>query len=774
MWVLLGLPFREWKLWRTERAQPRFRLEQWDIGRPNLPAYPIDLSPLLALPFGHLDETGVPYNTTNGDYGGAYQPTTIAQYGLAQWNAYLHDGDEARLQSFMIQAHWLLANETRLANGSSVWPIPFPAPQYGAQDIWLSALTQGNAISVLVRAYRVTGDAAFLAAARRAVQSFETDILDGGVSAPVGSDGIFFEEVATYPAARILNGYLLALFGLYDYVDLTGDEGIKTLADKSVQTLHTLLPGYDMGYWSRYDLLHKKPVNRFYHALHVTLLEALAHYTGCAHCEALAKKWAGYERSLSCRARYYLTSRTRRYRTGLARVLRTRNAPKTPAPDGRLRVCVPITAFPVAGGMRGVLFGVDEVMGDAWRMEYLTRYVGPDRQGRDIASFEWRHLPFGPETTSPMQFPNVWFYGWAGRRTLARRLRQRAYDVLLPQDGVFTAAFTARANRRIGLPIVTMDHGNVTLPFDPRYPLQRRQEFAQQPLPKRLLSIIRFSMYRRALLPLLRYATRHADRFLVAGDEVEESYRQRLGVLPDRIIRYPYRVDVSHFLPPSAAASRRLREQLGIPADALVVTMINRLAPEKGLDTAIEGIARSAAQLPDAVRSRLRVIIAGDGPLRAALTADIARRGLQDMCTLYGEATPADVVTLLGASNIFLYTGTRGTNYSMAVLEAMAAACAIIATTEPRSNVRLLAEGRGYAIPAGQATAIADALTQALTHHSGLQQMGLLAQSYVAQHHSADALKRCLWRAMPWAPDIKALAQEAVATAQVGLRSEPV
>jgi len=27
---------------------------------------------------------------------------------------------------------------------------------------------------------------------------------------------------------------------------------------------------------------------------------------------------------------------------------------------------------------------------------------------------------------------------------------------------------------------------------------------------------------------------------------------------------------------------------------------------------------------------------------------------------------------------------------------------------------------------------------------------------------------------MPWAPDIKALAQEAVATAQVGLRSEPV
>src|SRR5438552_157577 len=80
---------------------------------------------------------------------------------------------------------------------------------------WLSALTQGNCVSVLVRAYQLTDEEIFLKVARRAIRSFELDIQNGGVSVFVGDDGIFFEEVAVSPAAHILNGYILALFGLY-------------------------------------------------------------------------------------------------------------------------------------------------------------------------------------------------------------------------------------------------------------------------------------------------------------------------------------------------------------------------------------------------------------------------------------------------------------------------------------------------------------------------------------------------------------------------------
>lgn len=752
---VIGVFAREWAVWQGDRRKPRFSLEPPTLGSSDEPAYPVNMTPLLDLPHGRLDENGVPFNTRNGAFGvPAYQPTSVAQYGLAQWNAYLRDRQPQRLDAFMTQARWLATHATRLTTGAVVWPIPFPSPPYGAMGPWLSALTQGNVVCVLVRAYRLTGDEQYLTLARAGVEAFKLDVLDGGVQTPVAADGLFFEEVATYPASRILNGFIISLFGLYDYVDLTGDADVQALINRSVATLHTILAGYDAGFWSRYDLLHKRLASRFYHSLHIILLRALARRTGCEHCLALAARWEAYERSPLCRARYYLATRAQRYRAELAR---RRGVKPAQEPDGRRRVGLPITAFPVIGGMRSVLFGAELVMADEWQMEYLTRRIGPEPGERMITSFEVPFRPFGPETTAPTQFPNVLFYRWAGARKLARLARQRRFGLLLPQDGVFTAAFTVPVARRLGIPVVTMDHGTVTLPFDERYQAQRQRHINHQPWPKRLLSRARYALYRRVARRMLWTAAQRGDRFLVAGDEVQEVYEKFCGVLPDRIIRYPFRVDTTPFMDVDPAEVARLRAELGVPADALVVLLINRLAPEKGLEYAIEGIAQSCARLPEDERARLRVIIAGSGELRAEVEAQIARSGLSEVCALYGEAQREETQRLLTIGDIFVYSGTRGTNFSMAVLEAMAAGCSVIATTEPISNARLLADGRGFAIPAGQAAPIADALTILLTQHERRRQMGRDAQAYMAREHSAEAMRRGLHRATGFAPDLAAL-----------------
>jgi len=265
--------------------------------------------PLLNLPFGTLDEEGILYNDAPiGEYPAAYNPTTIAQYALAHWNAYLATGDEKHKQAFMIQSRWLVAHESHFDDDRGGWPLPFPSHRYNAASQWLSALTQGNCISVLVRAYQLTREDIFLQAARRAVRTFELDIKDGGVSASVGDNGIFFEEVAAYPAAHILNGYILALFGLYDYVALTGDAKVSALIKRSLTTLHTFIDEFDMGYWSCYDLHFRCLAPRFYHALHITLLEALVRYSGCEHCTALAARWGRYQQSLRCRSLYVISS----------------------------------------------------------------------------------------------------------------------------------------------------------------------------------------------------------------------------------------------------------------------------------------------------------------------------------------------------------------------------------------------------------------------------------------------------------------------------------
>lgn len=318
---LIGILIAEWQDWRKEQIKPRYRLAPLTHDSTALPFYPIDMEPLLALPFGYLDQAGVLYNAPHASAPGAYHPTSIAQYALAQWNAYLTTKDERHKQEFLTQAHWLVQHGEPIGDDSIGWLIPFPSLKYNAAKPWLSALTQGNCISVLVRASRLTGEEIFLQVARRAVHTFELDIRDNGVSTPVGDDGIFFEEVAAYPAAHILNGYLLALFGLYDYVALTDDAAIKVLIQRSLVALHTFIDELDLGYWSRYDWLFQDPASQFYHALHVVLLQALAHYSGCKHCAMLSSRWDAYQRSTLCKLRYFNSSRVSRYRSAIRRKL---------------------------------------------------------------------------------------------------------------------------------------------------------------------------------------------------------------------------------------------------------------------------------------------------------------------------------------------------------------------------------------------------------------------------------------------------------------------
>jgi heparosan-N-sulfate-glucuronate 5-epimerase len=323
---LQALPFirlmrAEWQLWQQERTQPRYNLAPLAAKDAELRPYALDMEYLLTLPFGTLDENGVLYNRAVGKtLPAVYHPTSIAQYALAQWNTYLHEHAEQHKDAFLVQARWLLEHEVIVDNGAGAWPMPFSVREYNTPPMWLSALTQGNAISVLIRAHQITGDEAFRHAAQRAVLTFQQEINAGGVAVSFGEHELFFEEVASYPAAHVLNGYILALFGLYDYVIYTGDKHVERLIERSLSTLHTLIDNFDLGYWSCYDLHFFTPSPLFYHALHVTLFEALARFSGCEHCAELAVRWDNYQKSRSSLLRYFIASRLLRYRRGLQHI----------------------------------------------------------------------------------------------------------------------------------------------------------------------------------------------------------------------------------------------------------------------------------------------------------------------------------------------------------------------------------------------------------------------------------------------------------------------
>src|SRR6266446_4511893 len=740
-----------------------------------LTAYPVDLSAYLNSI--SLDETGLfPQFHLFGS-----EPSSISLDALLHWNHYLASGDEQQRQAFLAHACWLVQHAVDIGEAAG-WPHAGPVPGRPTSGSWLSALTQGCALSVLTRACVLTEDPTFLHLADRVVRTFEHDILDGGVSAPVGTEGIFFEARAVYPAAHQLSGFLLAILGLYDYLALTGTSPIEHLVARSLRTLHRLLAEFDRGFWTCADLLQRPLSSPAHLGLQAQLLEALASHTHCEHCAAVAARWRLYLHRWPSRLRYCITRRCQMLLGRIQSVLfpRPRRGGACLRPGGRedhegggklrpyapptiTRACIPVEIFPATGGVFTVLDGLALAMKDKWHIEYLTQCIGPSPERYTIHRFCTRSMV-------SWTFPFVWLYVLSGTRKLISLMRKRAgYDVLLPQDGVATAGLAGLAGKLTAVRVVCIDHGHLSL-FTDR---NRRVYYAEnmdalaanrhhRPWVVQLLARQLFICYWPSRCLLARIAARFVDHYLipgVPGDSIEEGCNI-IGIPTSRITRFGSMIDINRHVLPDAVSRATLHEQKGLAVDAIVVAIVCRLSREKGLDIALESIHQALSSLPDERRERVRVILAGDGPLRKQIAEIIAQLDLSQYCLLYGELSADEVITLLGISDIFLYTSTRGACIPMSVLEAMASACAVIASTEPLANAVLLADGRGIAVPSGDAVQAGKALTCLLNDVELCHRMGTLARDYIAEHHSPTQFRRTLLRATHWSGLDELLAAE--------------
>ena len=254
---------------------------------------------------GCYDASGIPLLNYHGKLGLQYNPIAIAQYGLANYNLFLHTKDEDRQRKWLTAANWLVTTLEQNDAGLWVWNHHFDW-EYRTRLIapWYSALAQGQGISMLVRANRETGNEAYLSAAHRAFATFLNSIDEGGVVYVDETGHIWFEEYIVFPPTHILNGFIWASWGLYDYFLATGDRRAKALFDEAVRTLISNLHRYDTGYWSLYEqsgTTLKMFASPFYHRLHIVQLKILFLMTGEDVFERYARHWQSCLRSRSKR-----------------------------------------------------------------------------------------------------------------------------------------------------------------------------------------------------------------------------------------------------------------------------------------------------------------------------------------------------------------------------------------------------------------------------------------------------------------------------------------
>lgn len=235
-----------------------------------------------------FDENGIPINKTyidvqSKDY--VYFPISIGQMGLSVFHSWLETKSDEDKNRFMKFVDWFSSRAEQDAKLGVRWMTDVPLPQYRHPGPWQSAFSQSRGISILLRGYQLTGNKAYADMARSALIPFTFAVPDGGVTS-FTQWGPFYEE---YPAATptlVLNGMIFSLCGLYDFVRVFAQDKLaRELFDRGIQTLREMLPVFDLGYWSRYNLCSAAwypktdPATFGYQNLHIVQMQLLHKWT---------------------------------------------------------------------------------------------------------------------------------------------------------------------------------------------------------------------------------------------------------------------------------------------------------------------------------------------------------------------------------------------------------------------------------------------------------------------------------------------------------------
>ena len=213
--------------------------------------------------------------------------------------------------------------------------------------------------------------------------------------------------------------------------------------------------------------------------------------------------------------------------------------------------------------------------------------------------------------------------------------------------------------------------------------------------------------------PLTRLAIRLTARMsrsaakVVFVSHVSRAQHEQIGFAKERGCVLPNGVDPALFQP-SADARRSVREELGLPPDALLVGLICRHHPQKDHPNFLHAAAILAKKWPD-----VRFVLVGCNVDRknAALTDLMRTLDLDSRMHLLGERN--DMPRLTAALDIATSSSSYGEALALALAEAMS--CEVPCVVTDVGDSALLVGETGVIVPPSNPEALADGLARLLS-----------------------------------------------------------
>lgn len=309
-----------------------------------------------------------------------------------------------------------------------------------------------------------------------------------------------------------------------------------------------------------------------------------------------------------------------------------------------------------------------------------------------------------PFARSPRSLDNIRAY-----RKLKRIIDAENYDVIhcnTPMGGVVTR-LAARAARKKGTKVFYTAHGFHFFRGAPK-----KNWLAFYPVEK-------------------FFAGHYTDKLIAITDEDFRLAREKFKCRVEHI--HGVGVDERRYLQVDFSEKRRLRGQMGYGEAQKLILCVGELLPNKNQIMAIRMMPRILETYPDA-----QLLIAGNGPKKAALAEAIADRKLENNAKLLGYRT--DLQDIQHVADV-LVSCSRREGLPLNIVEAMLSGTPVVAVHN-RGHDELISDGEtGFLVEQDDAEAMADRVLQILGSAETQSRLAGAAKEFAGRYGRASVEK---------------------------------
>ena len=208
--------------------------------------------------------------------------------------------------------------------------------------------------------------------------------------------------------------------------------------------------------------------------------------------------------------------------------------------------------------------------------------------------------------------------------------------------------------------------------------------------PRLLLGLYRINLWRPAWKwVVVRQLAGHSDRLIASSPTVREWYTAR-GMPAEHFTVIPPAVPAPN---QCGIPREKLLRELQLPLGARLIGVVGRLVPENRVKDLIW-----AADLLRVLHDNLRLLVIGDGPLRAQLEEYARLASDLDHIQFLGERS---YVSRIMPHVDVLWHASENVGPSTAILDAMAVGVPVVAGDTPTNRELVVENETGYLIPLG-------------------------------------------------------------------------